>query len=132
MNCIRTIASPTEPTVTTVSATHSAAPELCLHIRTAFDIEVHASYEETAPLFGPEGERVWVGKQWDPVFIHPQPARDIEGAVFTVSRGPSTEVWVNTLFDIDERHFQYVYFVSDLSVAVVDLRFNRPARISPR
>ena len=123
MSSIRTVASPTQPNAPPVSAAHPAAPEPCLHIRTAFNFEVHASYEETAPLFGPEGERAWVGPPWDPVFVHPEPAQDIEGAVFTVRRGPNLEVWVNTLFSLDKRHFQYVYFIADLSVAVVDVRF---------
>ena len=38
-------------------------------------------------LFGPEGERAWAGKHWNPEFLHPQPAADIEGAVFTIPHG---------------------------------------------
>jgi len=94
-----------------------------LRLRTAFEFVVHASYADTAPLFGPEGERAWVGKHWDPKFLHPQPARDEEGAVFTVQRGPVNEVWVNTLFDVEDRHFHYVYFMADLLVTTVDVRF---------
>lgn len=101
----------------------SQANRACLLVRTSFNFVVHCSYAEAAPLFGPIGERVWAGEQWDPVFIHPQPARDVQGAVFTVSRGASTEVWINTRFNMDERHFQYVYFISDLSVTVIDVRF---------
>ncbi len=52
-----------------------AAPEPLLHIRTAFDLVVHLPYEKAAPLFGPEGERAWAGKHWDPKFIYPQPAK---------------------------------------------------------
>ena len=80
-------------------------------------------YADTAPLFGPEGERAWVGKHWDPKFLHPQPAHDEEGAVFTVQRGPVNEVWVNTLFDVEGRHFHYVYFMADMLVTTVDVRF---------
>jgi hypothetical protein len=64
-----------------------------------------------------------VGKHWDPKFLHPQPAHDEEGAVFTVQRGPVNEVWVNTLFDVEGRHFHYVYFMADLLVTTVDVRF---------
>jgi hypothetical protein len=32
-------------------------------------------------------------------------------------------VWVNTLFDLEARHFQYVYFMPDLMVTVIDVRF---------
>jgi hypothetical protein len=98
-------------------------PEPCMHIRTSFDLVVHAPYAVVAPLFGPEGERAWAGKRWDPDFIHPLPAKDVEGAVFTVRHGPVNAVWVNTLFDIEGRHFQYVYFLPDLMVTVIDVRF---------
>jgi len=105
-----------------------ASPEQCLHVRTSFDFVVHAPYSVTAPLFGPEGERAWAGKHWDPEFIFPKPARpqtssDVEGAVFTVRHGPLSAVWVNTLFDMDARHFQYVYFLPGLMVTVIDVRF---------
>jgi hypothetical protein len=32
-------------------------------------------------------------------------------------------VWVNTLFDVEARHFQYVYFLPEIMVATVDVRF---------
>jgi hypothetical protein len=101
----------------------AAAPPPCLHTQTSFDLLVHASYAMAAPLFGPEGERPWAGKHWDPQFIHPQPAADVEGAVFTIQHGPVHATWVNTLFDVEGRHFQYVYFISDLMVTVIDVRF---------
>ena len=98
-------------------------PQAYLRTRTSFDLLVHASYATTAPLFGPNGERAWAGKHWDPQFIFPQPAKDVEGAVFTVRHGPLSAAWVNTLFDIEGRHFQYVYFLTDLMVTVIDVRF---------
>ncbi len=101
----------------------SPAPAPLFHVRTSFDLVVHASYAETAPLFGPEGERAWAGKHWDPHFVHPQPAHDEEGAVFTVQHGPLSVVWVNTLFDIEARHFQYVYFMTDVMVTTIDVHF---------
>jgi hypothetical protein len=55
--------------------------------------------------------------------MHPQPAADIEGAVFTVRYDQQLETWVNTLFDLDARHFQYVFFLPDMMVTVVDVRF---------
>jgi hypothetical protein len=100
-----------------------ARPEPCRHVRTSFDFVVHASYAETAPLFGPNGERAWESERWDPQFIHPQPATDVEGAVFTVRHGPYSEIWVNTIFDMNKRHFQYAYFMPGLMVTVVDVRF---------
>jgi hypothetical protein len=80
----------------------------------------------TASLFGPNGERAWAGEDWQPEFIHPQPPSDVEGAVFTVRHGPLNAVWVNTLFDLEGRHFQYVYFLAEVMVTVIDVRF-KPA-----
>jgi hypothetical protein len=100
------------------------AQEPCMHVETSFDLVLPASYAVVAPLFGPEGERAWAGKHWDPAFIHPLPAKDVEGAVFTIRHGPYNAVWVNTLFDVTGRHYQYVYFLADLMVTVIDVRFN--------
>jgi hypothetical protein len=106
---------------------HSQAPtsptETLMHTKTAFSLVVLLPYAETAPLFGPEGERPWAGKQWDPQFIYPKPAHDIEGAVFTIKHGAFSAVWVNTVFDVDARHFQYVNFIPDLMVTSIDVRF---------
>src|SRR5258708_39695233 len=65
-----------------------------MHVETTFKVVVHAPYVETAELFGPEGERAWAGKQWDPQFLHPMPGRDEEGAVFTIRHGSLNAVWV--------------------------------------
>jgi hypothetical protein len=94
-----------------------------MHLSTSFDLTVHAPYAKTATLFGPQGERAWAGKHWNPGFLHPTPAEDVEGAVFTVQHGPLKAVWVNTLFDVDARHFQYVYFLPEIMVTVIDVRF---------
>ena len=103
-------------------ASHGAQ-ETHMHLQTSFVLTVHAPYAETAPLFGPNGERAWAGKHWDPQFLYPQPGRDEEGAVFTIRHGDLSAVWVNTLFDTGGRHFQYVYFLPDLMVTVIDVRF---------
>jgi hypothetical protein len=107
-----------------LAQTPAAQPPSLLHVSTSFDLLVHASYAKTAPLFGPEGERPWAGKHWNPEFLHPQPAADVEGAVFTIQHGPMKAIWVNTFFNVDARHFQYVYFLPDLLVTVIDVRFN--------
>ena len=106
-----------------VSQTPKQSPEPFLRVHTNFSLTVHASYPNTAPLFGPNGERVWAREDWNPLFIYPQPANDVQGAVFTVRHGPFNTVWVNTLFDVDARHFQYVYFLPALLVTVIDVRF---------
>lgn len=90
---------------------------------TNFDVIVHAPYAETAVMFGPEGERPWAGKHWDPRFLYPTPGRDEDGAVFTIQHGPLKAVWVITRHDFQARHFQYVYFLPDLLVTTIDVRF---------
>jgi hypothetical protein len=105
-------------------ACQQAAPKTqLLHTQTAFDVTVRLSYSEAAPLFGPEGERVWAGKHWNPHFVYPQPAHDEQGAVFTIDHGPVSAVWVNPLFDIEGRHFIYAYFIPGIMVATIDVRF---------
>jgi hypothetical protein len=128
-----------KPVITVPAAALFAASTLCqssasspqlLRTQTAFDVVVHLPYAEAAPLFGPEGERPWAGKHWDPQFLYPQPAHDEQGAVFTVHHGPVTAVWVNTLFDLEARHFQYVYFIPDIMVTTIDVRFTPTASTS--
>jgi hypothetical protein len=91
--------------------------------RASFDLIVHQPYPEAARLFGPEGERAWAGSHWNPEFLHPQPAADVEGAVFTIQHGSVKAVWVSSLRDLDARHLQYVYFLPNLLVTVIDVRF---------
>jgi hypothetical protein len=98
------------------------SPQL-LRTQTAFDILVRLPYAEAAPLFGPEGERSWAGKHWNPQFLYPQPAHDEQGAVFTVQHGAVTAVWVNTLFDLEARHFIYAYFIPGIMVTTIDVQF---------
>jgi len=94
-----------------------------LRASTSFDLVVDAPYAKAAPLFGPEGERLWAGKHWNPVVLYPQPAADTEGMVFTIQHGPWRAVWVNTLMDAAARHFQYVYVIPEIMVTVIDVRF---------
>jgi hypothetical protein len=98
-------------------------PNQPLRLQSSFDLVVHASYAETAPLFGPEGERAWAGKHWNPQFVYPATAHDEDGAVFTVQHGPLSAVWLTTIFDVPGRHSQYVYFLPDLMVTRIDVRF---------
>jgi len=102
------------------SAAHASQ---LLRTQTAFDIIMRLPYTEAAPLFGPEGERPWAGKHWDPQFLYPRPAHDEQGAVFTVQHGAATAVWVNTLFDLEASHFIYAYFIPGIMVTTIDVRF---------
>jgi hypothetical protein len=94
------------------------------HVSNTFHFVVPASLSRAAAFFGPEGERCWAGEHWNPVFLYPQPARDGEGAVFTVQHGPHKSVWVNTLFDTVGGRMQYVSFIPDALVFTVDVRLS--------
>jgi hypothetical protein len=102
--------------------TATQATEALLHTQTSFTLVVPAPYAVAAPLFGPLAERTWAGEHWDPKFVSPQPAKDVEGAVFTVKHGPFNSVWVNTAFDLASGHIQYVYFLPDAMVTTIDLQ----------
>jgi len=95
-----------------------------LHVQNKFEFDIDAPLKTAAPLFGPEGERAWGGDDWNPKFLHPQPARDIPGAVFTVPHGHTQSVWVNTLFDLNAGRMQYVYFVPDYLVTLIDVQLS--------
>jgi hypothetical protein len=92
------------------------------HVSNSLAFTVDAPLKDAAPLFGPEGERAWAGDDWNPQFVFPDPARDVEGAVFTVRHGEQTAVWVNTLFDLKAGRMQYVYVLADLLVTTIDVR----------
>ena len=79
---------------TAVAAQAPAPPPASVpaHVVNSFQFLIAAPLARVAPLFGAEGERAWVGPHWNPVFLHPQPAKDIEGAVFTVQREQHTSV----------------------------------------
>jgi hypothetical protein len=94
------------------------------HVSNSFSFTVNAAMHDAAPLFGPEGERVWAGDDWNPQFVFPIPAQDVEGAVFTVRHGEHTAVWVNTLFDLEGGHMQYAYVLADLLATTIDVRLH--------
>ncbi|MBS1806162.1 MAG: hypothetical protein JST28_22705 [Acidobacteria bacterium] len=111
-------------TLTASAASQSTlSPTQLLRTQTAFDLTVNLPYAEAAPLFGPEGERAWAGKHWDPKFLYPRPARDEQGSVFTIQHGSVTATWVNALFDLEGRHFIYAYFMPGIMVTTIDVRF---------
>lgn len=91
-------------------------------VSNSFEFDVAAPLSRVGPLFGPEGERRWAGKHWNPMFVWPQPAKDVQGAVFTVQHGPHTVVWVNTVFDIAGGRMQYVAVVPETMTFTVDVR----------
>jgi hypothetical protein len=103
---------------------HAASSGPVAHVRSEFEFTVHAPYQVAAPLFGPEGERGWAQGHWDPHFLYPQPAQDIQGAVFTIRHGHHHAYWINTSLEMDARHFQYVYLIPDAMVVLIDIHFS--------
>ena len=97
-------------------------PAAPAHVVNTFHFEIAAPLVRVAPLFGPEGERAWAGRHWNPVFLYPQPAKDTESAVFAVQQGPHTSVWVNTRFDLAAGRMQYVSLIPGVLVSLIDVR----------
>jgi hypothetical protein len=97
-----------------------------VHVRNEFAFTVHAPYAVVAPLFGADKERAWAGSHWNPHFLYPQPGQDIRGAVFTIHHGHRQAYWINTAFDMDARHVQYVYVIPEAMVVLIDVRFSEP------
>ena len=91
------------------------------HVTNSFDFEIAAPFARLAPLFGPEAERAWAGEHWDPIFLYPQPAKDVQGAVFTIRHGAYTATWVNTLFDLPGGRMQYVYVIPQKLATTIDV-----------
>lgn len=100
------------------------APAALAHTREAFSFVVSAPYADAFPLFGAYEERKWaVG--FEPRFLHPLPAHDQPGMVFTTVQDGLSRVWVNTCFDAATGHVQYVYWIADLMVALIDIHVTR-------
>ena len=107
---------------TPAQATDTAKPA---HTHEAFSFVVSAPYVDVFPLFGAHEERKWaVG--FEPKFIHPTPAHDQPGMVFTTVQDDASRVWINTTFDATTGHVQYVYWIADLMVALIDIHVTRP------
>lgn len=91
------------------------------HTQEKFAFTRRAPMERVAPLFGADKERVWSAK-WEPSFVYPEPAQDVQGMVFTVAHGHRKSVWVNTEFDLKNGRVQYAYIIPDVLSTVITLR----------
>lgn len=101
--------------------------EPVVHVRNEFEFTIHAPYKTAVPLFGANAERAWAGPEWDPHFLYPRSAEDVPGAVFTVEHGHHHRAaWINTAFDLEAGHVQYVYFLNGVIITLIDIH------ISPR
>lgn len=92
------------------------------HARSEFSFIAHAPMDVAAPLFGAEAERGWGGESWQPRFLYPQPAADIEGAVFAVKHGGHDSLWVATAQDFKGGHVQYVNLIDGAMATRIDIR----------
>jgi hypothetical protein len=95
-----------------------------VHVENSFEFTAHGPYQIVAPLFGAWGERAWGGGHWKPQFLYPQPPRDVAGEVFTVAHSHLRSTWVNTAFDLDSGHVQYVYVIPDAQAVLIDIHLN--------
>ena len=100
-----------------------------LHTRERFSVTAMAPLAIAWPLFGAEAERAWA-PGWDPIFLWPETAADQEGMVFRIKHGARTAVWVNTAMDRVANRIQYAYFIPDVVVTVITLRFTPHDRIT--
>ena len=105
------------PSAPQAQATDTAKPA---HTQEAFSFVVSAPYAHVFPLFGAYEEQKWaVG--FVPKFLHPLPAHDEPGMVFTTVQQDMPRVWINTAFDAATGHVQYVYWIADVMVAQIDI-----------
>jgi hypothetical protein len=95
-----------------------------VHTEERFAFTANAPMEKVAPLFGADKERVWA-PNWNPQFIHPLPASDGQGMVFTVAHDHLKATWVNTEFDQEKGRIQYVYMIPEAMVTVITLRLTQ-------
>ena len=108
----------------------NAQPALA-HTHAEFTFSVDAPYERVFPLFGAYEERKWA-LGFDPQFVYPSTPHDRQGMVFTTAQDGMPRVWVNTVFDAATGHTQYVYFIADTMVALIDVQVTRVGTDSVR
>ncbi len=96
-----------------------------VHVENGFEFTAHGPYKAVAPLFGAFVERAWAGDDWNPEFVYPSPARDTFGEVFTVAHGHQRSTWVNTAFDLESGHVQYVYVIPDAQAVLIDIHLEQ-------
>ena len=84
-----------------------------MHTRESFTFVVKAPIDQAAPLFGAYKERAWA-PDFDPQFISPFPAADVQGMVFTVSRDKGKAYCVNTEFDPNKGRMRYSCVIPEI------------------
>ena len=95
-----------------------------VHTREEFSFVVNAPYDEAFPLFGAYEERKWAAGFY-PQFVFPPSPHDQQGMVFTTVQEGNNRTWINTALDRAAGHAQYVYFIPETMVALIDVRLAR-------
>jgi hypothetical protein len=107
-----------------VNRAHSnnkSAAETRAHSSAQFEFIANGTADQVGPLFGADQERVWAD-DWNPAFVHPRPAADREGMVFTIDHHSHHAVWVNTQLDLKNGLIRYVYVVPDAMATLITIR----------
>ena len=99
----------------------STAATACVHVVNTFRFETAVPIAKLAPMFAPEAERLWAGEHWNPEFAYPQPGRDVQGAVWKITRDGVESVWVNTVFDVAHGRMQYVAVTPQQLAMTIDV-----------
>jgi hypothetical protein len=104
----------------TISQAQPKSSGAAVRTHAEFTFEVSAPYADVFPLFGAHKERVWA-RGFDPQFLYPLPPHDEAGMVFTTVQDGMSRQWVNTAFDPESGHVQYVYWIADMMTALIDI-----------
>ena len=95
------------------------------HLTTRHSFLIHAPATTAFPMFGPEGERVWAGPDWDPQicwtpFVDGERPGDGEGMIFTLGNGST---WINVRFDAEAGVAEYVHLLAGVVTRIrVEIR----------
>ena len=106
------------------SQTEETGKPALAHTHNEFHFTVQAPYEQVFPLFGALEEKKWA-KTWEPQFIHPSPAHDERGMVFTREHNGMSSVWTCTAFDEAAGYVQYVNVVKDTMVTLIEIHLTK-------
>jgi hypothetical protein len=104
-----------------IHGAHGSVGSTRAHTEENFSFTAHAAIDRVAPLFGADKERVWAPK-WNPQFIHPSPAADVRGMVFTIAHHHLQAVWVNTEFHLANGRVQYVYVIPEIMLTMITIK----------
>jgi hypothetical protein len=101
------------------------------HTHNEFAFTVHAPLDKAFPLFGAIEEKKWA-EGWEPQVLYPSPAKDQQGMVFRVAHSHMSSVWTCTAFDPASGHVQYVYYISDALVTLIDIHLTKSGNAETR